>query len=135
MNAVFVVLINFLNKGAEQIKTLEYPGRQGVTCLQVLCELVAKTFEMASDLECEIQAITAVTLANAILENVKGVGQMVIPGFIDLYLQQMQSIETPEFKNVLMQGFMVCFWYDFATTQNHLECRQATPSILQCTLT
>ena len=64
MNAVFVVLINFLNKGAEQIKTLEYPGRQGVTCLQVLCELVAKTFEMASDLECEIQAITAVTLAN-----------------------------------------------------------------------
>jgi len=41
---------------------------------------------MSSELECEIQAITAVTLANAILENVKGIGHVVIPGFISLYL-------------------------------------------------
>ena len=36
------------------MKTINYPGRQGVTCLQVLCELVAKTFEMATEMECEI---------------------------------------------------------------------------------
>ncbi len=46
----------------------------------------------------------------------------------------MQNIETPEFRNVLMQGFMMCFWYDFNTTQNHLESRGATAHILQCTL-
>lgn len=84
---MFVVLINFLNKGAEQIKTVEYPGQPGVTCLTVLCSLVSKTFEMAKEMECEIYAITAVTLANAILENVKDVGAMVIPGFLQLYLQ------------------------------------------------
>lgn len=48
-----------------------------------------KTFEMAKEMECEIYAITAVTLANAILENVKDVGALVIPGFLDLYITQM----------------------------------------------
>lgn len=33
----------------------------------------------------------------------------------------MQDVETPDFKNVLMQGFMMCFWYDFNTTQSYLE--------------
>jgi hypothetical protein len=83
---VFVVLINFLNKGSEELKTVQYPGQPGVTCLSVLCSLVHKTFEMAKEMECEIYAITAVTLANAILENVKEVGAMVIPGFLDLYI-------------------------------------------------
>jgi hypothetical protein len=46
----------------------------------------------------------------------------------------MQDVETPDFKNVLMQGFMMCFWYDFNTTQTHLESRGATAHILQCTL-
>lgn len=129
------MLINFLNKGSETIKTLEYPGQQGVTCLSVLCSLVSKTFEMAKEMDCEIYAITAVTLANAILENVKDVGSIVIPCFLDMYISQLQEIETPEFKNVLMQGFMMCFWYDFNTTQAYLESRGATAHILQLTLT
>jgi len=52
-----------------------------------------------------------------------------------MYISQLQEIETPEFKNVLMQGFMMCFWYDFNTTQAYLESRGATAHILQNTLT
>jgi hypothetical protein len=41
---------------------------------------------MAKEMDCEIYAISAVTLSNAILENVKNVGPIVIPGFLDLYI-------------------------------------------------
>lgn len=133
-SAVFVVLINFLNKGSEQMKTLQFPNQQGVSYLQVLCNLVQKTFELAKLLECEYQAMMAVTLVNGVLENVKDVGPIVLPGFLDLFLNEVQDIETPEFKNVLMQGFMMCFWYDFNTTQQYLESRGATVAIIQYTL-
>lgn len=116
------------------MKTLQFPNQQGVSYLQVLCNLVQKTFELAKLLECEYQAMMAVTLVNGVLENVKDVGPIVLPGFLDLFLNEVQDIETPEFKNVLMQGFMMCFWYDFNTTQQYLESRGATVAIIQYTL-
>ena len=35
---------------------------------------------------------------------------------------------------MLIQGFMMSFWYDFTTTQSHLELRQATSHIIGQTL-
>lgn len=86
---MFVVLINFLNKAPEQVRQIEFPGQQGVSCLQVMCSLVAKTFELSQVYEDEIMALQAVSLANAILENIQGVSSQVLPGILDLYLQQM----------------------------------------------
>jgi hypothetical protein len=39
LSVVFVVLINFLNKAPEQIKTITFPGQQG-TCLDMIFALV-----------------------------------------------------------------------------------------------
>lgn len=40
--------------------------------------------------------LTAVSLANAIFENIKDVGPMVLPGILDLYLREIQTAETSE---------------------------------------
>lgn len=131
LNTVFVVLINFLNKAPEQTKQIEFPGMQGVTCLQTMCQLIAKTFELSSVYEDEIIALQAVTLANAILENVKGVSGAILPGILDLYLQQMQSTETQDLELMILQGIMTALWYDAPATIAHLESRQATAHICQ----
>lgn len=125
------MLINFLNKAPDQIKQLEFPGQPGVTCLSMMCSLVAKTFELSQLEEDEMVALPGISLANAILENVKDVGQLILPGILDLYLASMQSVDSPDLEVMLLQGFMVCFWYDCATTLQHLEQRQATTHIIQ----
>lgn len=53
----------------------------------MVCQLVAKTFELAAIEESEITALAGITLANAILENIKGVGPLILPGILDIYLQ------------------------------------------------
>lgn len=81
LDSVLVVLINFLNKVPEQIKTVQYPGQQ-MTCLQILCQLLAKIFDLAQVCEDEMMMSSGVCLANAIFENVKEVGPQVIPGVL-----------------------------------------------------
>jgi len=131
LNTVFVVLINFLNKAPEQVRQIEFPGQQGVSCLQVMCSLVAKTFELSQVYEDEIMALQAVSLANAILENIQGVSSQVLPGILDLYLRQMQSVDTKDLEVMIIQGIMVALWYDACTTVQYLESRQATSHVVQ----
>jgi hypothetical protein len=68
------------------------------------------------------------------LENLQGVGPQILPGILDLYLNMIQSADTPDLKVMVIQGVMMSFWYDFATTQNHLESRGATNHIMEQTL-
>jgi len=54
------------------------------------CALVGKTFELARVKEDEIEAICAITLVNAMLENIQGIDH-ILPGIIDLYLGEMKE--------------------------------------------
>ena len=68
----------------------------------MICALVSKTFDLAELEEDEILAISGVTLANSVLENVKGLGPQILPGILDLYLKQIQSVETGDFDVMLI---------------------------------
>lgn len=100
----------------------------------MMCSLVAKTFELAALFEDDMQAIAAVSFANAILENIKDVGPAILPGILDMYLAQMQSVDSPDLYVMLLQGFMVAFWYDLPTALSHLEQRQATAHVVGRTI-
>lgn len=115
LDAAFVVLINFLAKAPEQIKTVQYPG-QNHTCLTQLCQLIAHVFNLSDLLEDEVQAFTGILLANAILENCKDVGPMVIPGLMSMYLQQLNKCDTEHFKQKLLSGICMCLYFDYLTT-------------------
>jgi len=82
----------------------------------MMCSLVAKTFELSKLEDDEIVALTGISLANSILENIKNVGPLILPGILDLYLAQMQSVETTDLEVMLLQGFMTSLWYDCNTT-------------------
>lgn len=73
---VIVVLINFLNKASEYIKTasLTVSGQQ-MTYLESLCQVVVKLFADARKKTQEYLALNAFVLGNAILENVSGVSE------------------------------------------------------------
>lgn len=116
LDHVIVVLINFLNKAPEQIKTMEYPGQPGQTCMMVLCSLIAKTFELAELLDEDMRAASGVCLANAIFENIQGVGAQVIPGILQIYFKQFESDCPSDLEIMLLQGTMMALWYDCATT-------------------
>ena len=95
----------------------------------MICQLVAKTFELANLSGDEIGAIAGVTLANAILENVKGVNNLV-SGLIEAYLQQMQTVTTPDLQLMLLQGILMCIWYDAQTTFAKLESSGASTHVM-----
>lgn len=115
LDCVIVVLINFLNKAPQQIAQVQFTGQQ-MTHLQVLCSLIAKIFELSEVNGEEFEAVKGVLLTNAILENVKGQSNTVLPGILDLYLKQLQSVETPDLEVMILQGIMVALWYDTGVT-------------------
>ena len=129
LDEVFVVFINLMNKDPQQFQNGQFQGQQG-TCLDMCCSLVAKTFELARVREDEIRAIGAITLVNAILENIQGIDSY-LPGILDLYLAEMKQADTPDYKIMLLQGVLMCMWYSAGTTINQLEARQATAGIFE----
>jgi len=88
LGEVFVVLINFLNKVPEQLKSLPFPGQQ-ISCLDMILALINKTFELAQLKGDEIEAVTGITLLNAILENVQGLDTNFIGNIVDMLLKEM----------------------------------------------
>lgn len=68
----------------------------------MICNLVAKAFELAQIEEDEMVALSGVSLANAILENIQDVGPQILPGILDLYLQELQTAGTDDLKVMLM---------------------------------
>jgi hypothetical protein len=71
LGEVVVVLIKFLNKDPDQLKSLTFPGQQ-LSYLSGILAFVAKTFELAESKGDYFAAVTGITLLNAILENVQG---------------------------------------------------------------
>jgi hypothetical protein len=59
-------------------------------------------------------------LSFALLENIQGI-QSTIPGLMDIYLKELQQSTVPEFTTMLLQGILMCLWYDLDTTMTILE--------------
>lgn len=65
------------------------------------------------------------------LENITEIGP-VIPNIVDMYNNEVgQGIDTKEYKTMILQGYMMCMWYDATTTLQALEAGQRTEWLLQ----
>ena len=84
-----------------------------------------KAFALAKDKVDEIEAISAITLLNAMLENVSEL-QNVIPTIIEKYLSELNDVSTSDYSIMLLQGILMCLWYDYGVTLQKLEEAQAT---------
>ena len=70
---------------------------------------------MARLKENEIDAISVVTLSFALLENLQDISDT-IPGLMEIYLKELSMAETPDYSIMLLQGILLCLWYDLGTT-------------------
>lgn len=68
----------------------------------MLCQLLAKIFNLSQVIEDEMIMSSGVCLANAIFENVKDVGPIVIPGVLQIYLGQIQQTVCSDVQKMLM---------------------------------
>lgn len=87
MDQVFVCFINFINKDPVNFKTGVLAGQQS-TCFDSMCAIVAKAFHIASECERDTESLAAITLVNAMLENVPDISPT-LPGLLDLYLNEL----------------------------------------------
>jgi hypothetical protein len=70
-------------------------------------------------------AMCAVALLNAILENIPGCEQGILPGVIELYLGELgQKGLSQDVKMMLSQGLLLCMWYSHEATLGVLASSQ-----------
>ena len=91
-----------------------------MTALEMTLSLGQKSFEISHSKD-EIWAISVVSLFNSILENLQGVTEVVIPGIIQLELDELKISKTPDYQIMLIQGILMCLWYDMGQTVSMLE--------------
>lgn len=117
LDASFAFIINMMNKEKQNFKNTTFPNAQGqqVSALDLTLQLGQKSFEVAKDKGAidtdEIFAVSVITLFNSLLENIEGVGE-IVPGILSLYLTEIQTSKSPEFQVMLLQGVLMCLWYD-----------------------
>ena len=122
LDSSFAFIINMMNKESQNFKQVSFPGANGQvdTALDMTLQLGQKAFEVAKEKGDEIWAINVVSLFNSLLENISGVSE-VIPGILSLLLNELSSAKTPEYKLMLLQGVLMCFWYDLGQSVGLLE--------------
>lgn len=89
--------------------------------LDMTLSLGQKSLEISRDKDDEIWAINVVSLFNSILENIQGVSEQVIPGIIQLLMTELQQAKTPDYQIMLLQGILMCLWYDMGQTVTFME--------------
>jgi hypothetical protein len=122
IDTISVPLINFMNKDPVTFRQfqLDYNG-QKTTCLDIFCQVVGKCLQLQRDKADEISACCVISLVIAMLENITDISS-VIPGIIDMYNGEIaQGVETKEYRVMLLQGYMMCMWYDSNTTLQVME--------------
>ena len=119
---VFTVIVNLINKAPEDFKTAAFTQANGqtMTPLDMTCQLMVKCFEIAQLMADEISTISVVSLSFGLLENVQGI-QSTLPGLMELYLKELGNCETSDCMMVLLQGLLMCCWYDHATALTYME--------------
>ena len=130
IESAFAVFINLINKAPEQFKTVSFNHQgQQMTALDMTCLLIQESLKVAKEKEDELDGISVVTLSFALLENIQGI-QSTIPGLMDIYLKELQEASTPEYTTMLLQGILMCLWYDLDTTMTILEQTGTTDNFL-----
>lgn len=71
----------------------------------------------------------AVTLINAVLEHVRGIEAM-LPNIIEFFIKELSQAKQAEYKNMLLTGLCMCFWYSAPVTLQSLEAINATETYL-----
>jgi len=84
----------------------------GQTPLDLLFAFIQKIFTDGKEIGDEIHSMCAVTLIMAILEHLGDGIQTHIHTINSFYLQELNGAETKDYKNMLIQGLMMNFWYD-----------------------
>lgn len=93
--------------------------------------MVGKCLQLQRLKQDEIQACCIIRLVIAMLENITEIGS-VIPSIVDMYVNEVnQGVEIKEYNIMLLQGFMMCMWYDCNTTLIALEQAGKTEWLLQ----
>ena len=72
-------------------------------------------------------ALNVVSLFCSLLENIEGVSEQV-PGVLSLLLAELQAADAPDYVVMLLQGVLMCLWYDLGQTVTVLEQQNATES-------
>lgn len=131
LQQVFAVFINLINKAPEQFKSTSFNinGNQ-MTALDMTCQLIVKCFEVSRLKEDEMDAISVVTLSFALLENLQGISHT-IPGLMEMYLKELTLADTPDYTIMLLQGILMCLWYNMPATLTILEQTSTTDSFLK----
>lgn len=126
-----VPFINFMSKNPEQFKSCSFNGSQ--TCMDLMFQLIGRIIEIAKAKDDEMEALTAISLTIALLENVPGIDSS-LPGVVSFFLKELSSAKTSEYKSMLQQGLCMCFWYSTPITLQCLEQQQCTQSCLNVVL-
>ena len=119
-----VPLINFMVKAPQEFKTANFEGHG--TPIDMMFRFIAKIFSDGRELDDEIHSMCAVTLIMAILEHLGDGLQQQLHTINQFYLEEMAAADTKNYKNMLVQGIMMNFWYDQSLT---LQSLQATGSL------
>jgi len=109
LSAASVPLINFMVKDPENFKTANFGGQ---TPLTMIFKFIQKIFADGNDLQDEIHSMCAVTLIMAILEHLGSGVEDQLHTINQFYLSELQNAETKDYKNMIIQGIMMNFWYN-----------------------
>ena len=117
----FVVLINVMNKDPNAFvnQSILNSQNQQTSAVETIWNVACKSLQNATDKNDEIEALMVVTLLNSLLENIQGL-QQVLPMIVDKYLEELGRAKTPDYTLMLIQGILMCIWYDFEVTLRQL---------------
>jgi len=113
-------------KAPQEFKTADFGG---TTPLDMALAYVSKIFSDGKELNDEIHSMCAVPLIMALLEHLGDGLQEHLGTITGLYLDEMAVAETKEYKNMIIQGLMMNFWYDQPTTIQALQGRGALDNV------
>lgn len=123
-----VPLINFMNKSPNDFRAAHFEGRG--SCMDMMFALIGRIFEVAGAKECEIEAMCAVTLLIALLENVVGIEDS-LPNILQFLVRELQAAKTPEYKCMLSQGVCMALFYSATHALAALEQMGVTGSFVE----
>jgi hypothetical protein len=112
---VTVILINFMCKAPKEFVNLNINGKSP---MNMTLEFIQHVFTIGKTLEDEITSMSGVTLIIALLEHVGEGMRPNIHTVNQMYLHELATTDTRDYKNMIIQGIMMNFWFDQATTMS-----------------
>eukprot|EP00347_Sterkiella_histriomuscorum_P021385 403334157 len=106
--AAAVPLMNYISKDPNQFLQANFDGH---SALDMMFGFIGRVFEVANLKEDEIEAMCAVTLLIALLENVSGI-ESSLHNIIEYLIRQLGDAKTPDYKCMISQGVCMALMYN-----------------------